>query len=242
MNHNHHYRWIAFDAVGTLIRATPPAGEIYHRVGRQFGSRLAAEEIARRFGQALRDSDAGDSERVDATARLVTSESREKQRWQEIVAAVIDDVTDTAACFAELFEHFARSGSWSCFDEVPVALAELQAKGFRLAIASNFDSRLHAVCDGLAALREIDLRIISSEVGCRKPGRAFFEALVARTGCKSSEVLMVGDDAANDIAGARKAGLGAILINRRGSAAAGEIGNLVELLDLLERSGGADAE
>jgi putative hydrolase of the HAD superfamily len=150
------------------------------------------------------------------------------------VAAVIDDITDANACFAELFDHFARPDSWSCFEEVPVVLARLRAQGYRLAIASNFDSRLHAVCDGFAALRDLDLRIISSEVGCRKPGRGFFEALVARAACDAGEVLMVGDDLANDIAGARQAGLQAVLINRRGSAEPGEIGSLLELLKLLE--------
>jgi putative hydrolase of the HAD superfamily len=229
LTQTHRYRCIAFDAVGTLIRPTPPAGEVYHRVGRRFGSRLPADEIVRRFGQAFRDS-----EQADAGLRLVTSEAREKERWREIVAAVIDDVADTAGCFADLFGHFARPDSWSCFDEAPVVLARLHAQGYRLAIASNFDSRLHAVCDGFAALRDVDLRIISSEVGYRKPGRAFFEALVARAGCDAREVLMVGDDFANDIAGAREAGLQAVLINRRGSAEPGEIGNLLDLLQLLE--------
>ena len=42
-------------------------------------------------------------------------------------------------------------------------------------------------------------------VGCRKPGRAFFEALLSRAGCQAGEVVMVGDDAANDIEGARQA-------------------------------------
>jgi putative hydrolase of the HAD superfamily len=229
LTQKHRYRCVAFDAVGTLIRPTPPAGEVYHGVGRRFGSRLASEEIARRFGHAFRDSEQGDAE-----ARLVTSEAREKERWRQIVAAVLDDIPDADACFAELFEHFARPESWSCFDEVPGALGRLHAQGYRLAIASNFDSRLHAVCDAFAALRDIVLRVISSEVGWRKPGRAFFEALVARAGCKPGEVLMVGDDFANDIAGAREAGLGAVFLNRRGRAAPGEIGSLVELLELLE--------
>lgn len=226
------YRCIAFDVVGTLIHPTPPPGEIYHLVARRHGSKLAADEITRRFKQAFLESEQGDISLADE-ARLVTSEAREKERWRQIVATVIDDVANPAGCFSDLFAHFARPDSWSCFEEVPAVLGQLQSAGYRLAIASNFDSRLNAVCDGLAPLRGIDVRVISSEVGCRKPGRAFFEALVSRAGCAADEVLLVGDDPANDIQGALRAGLGAVLINRRAKPGPGELGSLFELGDWL---------
>jgi putative hydrolase of the HAD superfamily len=229
---NRRYQCIAFDAVGTVLQPMPPAGEVYYQVARRFGSRLGQDEIGRRFSRAFRETERGDMA-VAAGIRLVTSEAGEKERWRQIVAAVIDDIPDSGECFAELFAHFARPESWKCFDDVPAVLAELKGAGYRLAIASNFDRRLHLVCDGFAALRGIDVRIISSEVGCRKPGRGFFEALVARAGCRPDEVLMVGDDAGNDIAGARDAGLGAVLINRWGEPGPGEIGSLAELPRLL---------
>jgi putative hydrolase of the HAD superfamily len=232
MNPTPPYRWIAFDAVGTVIHPTPPPGDVYYETARRFGSRLERDEIARRFKQAFRAS-----ERQDAAAemalRLCTSEDRERGRWQEIVAAVIDDAAESTACFAELFGHFARPQAWACFEEVPAVLAWLTDQGYRVAIASNFDRRLHSVCDGIDALRKIDLRIISSEVGWRKPSRAFFEALVAGAGCRPDEVLMVGDDFANDIEGARQAGLGAVSINRKGVAGPDEIEDLWQLRELL---------
>ncbi len=230
---NRRYKCIAFDAVGTLIHPTPPPGEVYFQVGRRFGSRLCADEITRRFKQAFRDSERADFNGQSGLL-LATDEAREKERWRQIVADVIDDVADSNGCFAELFAHFASPQAWSCFDEVPAVLDELRARGYHLAIASNFDSRLHAVGDGIAALKSIDSRVISSEVGCRKPGRAFFEALVAAAGCRADEVLMVGDDPVNDIEGARQAGLGAILLNRRARPEEGQIGSLLELRDLLE--------
>ena len=231
------YQCIAFDAVGTLITPVPSAGEVYYQTARRFGSGLAADEIARRFKQAFRDSERDDAVAADE-ARLVTSEHREHERWRHVVTRVIDDIPDTVNCFDHLFSHFAQPDSWRCFDDVPEVLARLEADGYSLVIASNFDRRLHAVCDGFPALQKIGVRVISSEVGFRKPGRAFFAALVAQAGCNPQEVLMVGDDAANDVAGARQAGLGAVLINRRGKAEAGqrspdEIGSLSELLGLL---------
>jgi putative hydrolase of the HAD superfamily len=236
------YRCIAFDAVGTLITPVPSAGEVYFQTARRFGSRLAADEIARRFKQAFRDAERDDAAAAHE-ARLVTSEDREHERWRQVVAHVIDDIPDTVHCFDHLFSHFAQPDSWRCFDDVPEVLDRLEADGYSLAVASNFDRRLHAVCDGFPALQKIGVRVISSEVGFRKPGRGFFAALVAQAGCDANDVLMVGDDAANDVAGARQAGLGAVLINRRGEAGSDqrspdqrspdEIGSLSEVFGLL---------
>jgi putative hydrolase of the HAD superfamily len=226
------FQCIALDAVGTLITPVPSAAEVYYETARRCGSRLAADEIARRFKQAFRDSEfngAGATREM----RLVTSENLERQRWSQIVAAVIDDIPDTLECFDQLFSHFARPDSWRCFDDVPDVLTRLEAGGYSLAVASNFDRRLHEVCNGFPVLRKIGIRVISSEVGFRKPGRGFFDALVSQAGCDSKEVLMVGDDAANDVAGAREAGLSAVLINRRGKPGPGDIGSLSELFGLL---------
>jgi putative hydrolase of the HAD superfamily len=227
------FRCIAFDAVGTLIYPAPAAGEVYHQVASRFGSRLPADEVIHRFRRAFRESEQGDMAMPDGT-RLATSEEREYQRWKEIVTSVLDDVPDLDGCFAELFAHFANPLAWRCFDEVPSLLAELRARGYLVLIASNFDRRLHSVCDGLAALKDFPLRIISSEVGCRKPGQGFFDALVARAGCPRGEILMIGDDATNDIAGARQAGLSALLVNRRTTPAAGEMANLGDLIAILD--------
>jgi putative hydrolase of the HAD superfamily len=232
LNRDHRYKCIAFDAVGTIIHPLPSAAEVYFQAARRFGSHLEHEEIGRRFSQAFRETEQGDLT-ADAGVRLVTSEAREKERWARIVATVIDDIPDTAACFAELFAHFARPEAWRCFDEVPAVLKGLKERGYRLAIASNFDGRLHAVCDGIPALRMLDARIISSEVGIRKPHAGFFKALVRSVGCRADEVLMVGDDHSNDIAGAQSAGLAAVFLNRRGPRRTGEICSLAELPDWL---------
>jgi len=231
---NRHYKCIAIDAVGTTIHPSPPAAEVYYQVARRFGSRLAQDEIARRFGKAFRETEQGDLA-APPDVRLITSEAREQERWRQIVRTVIDDISlsDAPTCFETLFAHFARPAAWECFADVPAVLAQLKADGYRLALASNFDRRLHAVCDGIAALRPVDLRVISSEAGCRKPGRGFFEALVSQAGCLPEEVLMVGDDEANDIVGARQAGLDALLIDRRGGSRPGVISSLAELPQIL---------
>lgn len=212
-----HIRWIALDAVGTLIHPQPAAAVAYYEVGRRHGSRLDAQEVAARFRDVLvRVAEAADLNCgcAEANDRWHTCEARERIRWERIVREVLDDVASPDACFAELFAYFARPTAWACFPEVGAALRRLRQAGYRLAVGSNFDARLNAVMDGLPELAPIELRIISSEVGCRKPSPRFFDALRQQAGCAAGEILFVGDDPEADVAAAQAVGLAALQIDR----------------------------
>jgi putative hydrolase of the HAD superfamily len=218
-------RAVAFDAVGTLIHPNPGAGEVYAAAARRHGSRLTFDEIRTRFIAAF-----AEQERLDILHHLVTSEDRERRRWQAIVAQVLDDVRDPAACFAELYDHFAQPAAWRCEPGTSQLLKRLHDAGFALAIASNYDHRLRAVIAGLPELTCISTIVISSEVGWRKPAPAFFSHFAASLGQAPGCVLYVGDDLVNDFEGARQAGLQALLFDPRGRCpGAARIGNLAEL-------------
>lgn len=216
------FRWIVFDAVGTLISPNPPAAEAYHAAALRHGSRLPLAEIRRRFTRAFGNAEARDD-------GFVTSETIEHERWRRIVSEVIDDIGDPDSCFEDLFRHFARNESWKCFPDVEPTLAELRRQGLRLAIASNFDSRLHSLCDGLPELAGIQIRLTSAEMGVRKPSPRFYAGVLRRLGCGAGEALMVGDDEVNDVAAARSAGLAAVLLSRD-TPRAGALGSLTELV------------
>jgi len=210
-------RWIAFDAVGTLIHPAPSAAAVYHGVGLRHGSRLAAEEVARRFVDVFArsaqcpDLDCGC---VEAEEPCHTCEVRERLRWQRIVELVLDDLLSPGECFEELFVHFGQPDNWACFSEVGSALRALRRAGYRLAVCSNFDARLNAVMDGTPQLAPIELRVLSSDVKYRKPSGRFFEALTRAANCAASEILFIGDDPANDVAAAEAAGIWAWQIER----------------------------
>ncbi len=200
-------RWIAFDAVGTLIFADPPVAEIYHRIGQKYGSALTLPQVQQRF--------AGIFGKRSQMQNHPTSEPIEYEFWRDVVSEVLVDVTDKESCFIELHEWFARPTSWRCYEDVGPTIQALRVRGYQLAIASNFDHRLNSVCDGLNGLRDISTRVISSEVGWRKPHAGFYQALIDECGGKANEIVMIGDDPTNDAWGANQAGLRAVLINRR---------------------------
>jgi putative hydrolase of the HAD superfamily len=202
-------RAIFFDAVGTLIHPEPPAPSVYAVIGRRHGSHLDTHTIIARFRLAFQHE-----EELDRALGWRTSEAREIERWRRIVVAVLDDVCDSHACFAELFDHFARPESWRCDGAIPTLLPDLAARGYELGIASNYDRRLRSVVAGLPALRCLDRLVISAEAGWRKPSGEFFAALCQCAGFAPEEILLVGDDVANDYEGGRAAGLKVVLLDR----------------------------
>jgi putative hydrolase of the HAD superfamily len=199
---------IVYDAVGTLIHVQPALAAIYAEVGRRFGTRLKADEIRRRFQVAFARQD-----QLDEEAGWRTSEAREIERWRDIVAQVLDDVADRAACFAALFETFGQTRSWSCDPEAGELLANLHQRGCRQALASNFDRRLRGVIEPMPIARYLETLVISSEVGWRKPALEFFAHVAATLQLPPEVILFVGDDRDNDYRAARRAGMRALLLD-----------------------------
>jgi putative hydrolase of the HAD superfamily len=201
---------VFFDAVGTLIHPEPPAAAVYAQVGRRFGSHISTSAIRERFAAAL-----AREEMLDRQRGLRTSEDRERQRWQRIVATVLDDVDDATPCFQELHRHFGLPAAWRVHAEGALVVEELSRRGYLVGLASNYDHRLRSVVAGLTELRSISHLVISSEVGWRKPAPEFFAALGRATGLPAPRILHVGDDPDNDYEGARRAGLRAVLFDPR---------------------------
>lgn len=197
---------VVFDAGGTLIVPDPPAAEVYAAAGRRHGSRLTAEVIGPRFAAAFAGQEAADQQ-----LGFRTDERREEQRWRRIVAEVLDDLTDIEGCFAELFRHYSRPEAWRCPDDTAAVLDALWERDCTLALASNYDRRLHSVKAGLPALQRIEHVVISADVGWRKPALEFFAAVGRAVGCAAEDIVFVGDDPVNDYEGARAAGMRVVL-------------------------------
>ncbi len=216
-------QWVVFDAVGTLIFADPPVHMAYHRLGRKYGCSITPAIASQRFKEAL----------ADLPKSLETSPQRELEVWKALVSRVLPDASHPEAIFQGLWEHFAASSSWGVYADVEETLDELKARGIHVAIASNFDHRLHAVMNGHRELKPIAKRFISSEVGWKKPSSRFFEAIVNDLGVPASSILMVGDTVADDIHPAIAAGLQALHINRTAEPIHDSLTSLTDLLPRL---------
>lgn len=203
-------RAIVYDAVGTLMHVHPSVEAVYAAVGAEFGSKLTAPEIRTRFGSAFAAEDG-----IDKEAGWRTSERRERDRWRAIVGQVLDDVTDVNKCFEMLFRTFAEPAAWTFDADWPTVAAAMKRRGFRQAIASNFDARLRGLVRGMPAGEVFERVIVSSEVGWRKPAPQFFEHVAQSLQLPPGEILFVGDDRANDYEPAIAAGMASVLVDQR---------------------------
>ena len=198
---------IVYDAVGTLMHVRPSVEAVYAKTAHRFGSQLAPAEIRRRFAAAFAVQD-----RIDQANQWRTSEARERERWRAIVAQVLDDVADPAACFESLYAIFATPAVWAFDPDWPQVSATVRARGIRQAVASNFDHRLHALLAALPSSQCLERVIVSSEVGWRKPAPEFFAHVIQALALPPHEILFVGDDRANDYTPALAVGMQALLI------------------------------
>ena len=142
-------------------------------------------------------------------------------------------------CAAVLSEHLGRNVDaetlvdairFQGYPDAAPALAALRDHGLRLVCVSNWDCSLGSVLErcGLGSL--LDGAVSSAEAGARKPDPAIFAPALELAGCEPGEALHVGDTPEEDLAGARAAGIEAVLIDRAGG---GDIASLDELPERL---------
>jgi len=225
---------ILFDAGDTLFRVRGSVGTVYAETAARHGVTVSAHEVDTQFRSAFRAMPplAFPGVAPDALA------DHEYEWWKRLVRDVFHGVTftDFDRFYDDLFQRFGRAEVWELFDDVRPTLAGLQAGGFRLAIVSNFDSRLRNICDGLGITPAFEAIVTSGGAGAAKPDPAIFLGAVAVLKLEPDQVLHVGDSLREDVAGARAAGLHAVHLLRGGRepSANPTIATLAELLGVLK--------
>jgi putative hydrolase of the HAD superfamily len=203
-------RGIALDAVGTFMEPRPAVAQVYADVARGQGVTFEPVAVKSRFDRHFRQS-----LNYVRHGPMTTDEQTEFDRWRQIAMKVLPGLPHPDRAFQELWDHFARPSSWAVFGEAAAALRALEMAGFRLRLASNFDTRLRSVVRDMPAFAHLaETAVIASEVGYRKPHLAFYRSACESMDLLPEQVLFAGDDPENDVRGPRRAGLNAILVDR----------------------------
>ncbi len=177
---------VAFDLFGTLVQIGQPT-QPFGKLLEQIGRPPAESKFLRRLIMTKNEGLAGIANALGGDISLA--------KLAEIESA--------------LYEELA---SVHLFPESLEVLDTLRSKGIKIGIASNLAAPYAVPVKIL--LPAMDVEVWSFDVGAVKPEPAFFEQVIAGFGFDANEILMVGDNGKNDVAGARAAGIQARLIQR----------------------------
>jgi 2-haloacid dehalogenase len=182
-------RWATFDCYGTLIDWN---GGIRAELVRVFGEERADEQLER-YHQLEPELEADGTR----SYREVLTEAMRR-------LGAPDGEEDA---LARTLPH------WQPFPEVPEALAEARAQGWKLAILSNTDrDYIETSMEQLGVAFEA--AIVASEIGSYKPGLGHWRVFQERIG-RAPDV-HVAASLFHDIAPANELGLPSVWINRHG--------------------------
>jgi putative hydrolase of the HAD superfamily len=231
-------RTVFFDAAGTLLALREPVGETYARFALREGIPARADALERGFRSAFARAEPLAFPHV--SPRKVRGLEREwwRRRVNEAFRRAGAEASPRALdrAFAAVFAHFATRAAWLLFADVRPALRTLAGRGLRLAVVSNFDTRLVTLLEAFGVAAAFDAVVLSSTSGFAKPDPRLFLAAVRASGATATTTLHVGDSERLDRRAARAAGLYALRLDRGGKPACHVIASLAELPGRVSRS------
>jgi len=223
---------VCLDAGHTLLYADPPPPVLYARAMTRLGRPVTPEEVAPAFADTWA---AMQQHTPSGTDRYGSVSGGERAWWGLFVRRVLERLGHDApwrALLDELWQAFAAPSLWRSYPEVQSTLAALKRRGLRLAVISNWDSRLPQILAALDLVRHLDAITVSHIEGIEKPNPEIFHRTLARLEASPEDAAHVGDSPLEDYRGATGAGLEAVLIDRE-ARFAGESFRRIERLDQL---------
>ena len=205
---------VLLDAGGTLIESRPAPASVYAQVLSRRGHPVDEAPVAAAFRSVWSEMTQRHPRGLDRYHRL---KGGERAWWGEFVQEVMARLEiglPWQGVLDDLFEAFADPAAWHVFPEVPEVLSVLRGRGLRLAVVSNWDSRLPALLDGLGLGGSFDALLVSALEGVEKPSPEIFVRAAERLGVPPGRCLHAGDSPLDDVRGAESAGVRPVLVDR----------------------------
>lgn len=203
---------VLLDGLGTLVALRPPWIAFARGLREEHGLSLSPEDAERAFRAEMAFYRAHHHEGRD---ERTLAELRD--RCAGVLGRELPPAVSGALSSAQLQDAMLGALRFEAYPDVPGALAGLRERGCKLVVVSNWDVSLGAVLEALGISALLDGVVTSASVGAPKPAPAIFEAALALAGPPPERALHVGDSFADDVRGARGAGLRVALLSRAGT-------------------------
>lgn len=200
-------RAVLFDVDFTLVKPGPDLGpEGYRRMAARYGFDLDPS----RYDEARRAA----LETLERHPELEHDEEVWVLFTERIIRGMGGDSERAYECAAEMTRAWEHAHNFELYDDVLPTLADLRARGLRLALVSNTARDLDAFV--LHHALEVDAAVSSRAHGRVKPHESIFRAVLELLGVAPAESAMVGDTPEDDIEGAEVLGIRSFLLDRDG--------------------------
>lgn len=202
------HRALLLDFCGTLAIERRSRGAIYAEAAALAGIDVSPERMTQCMGEAH--------------GRLpveIGGAFRYSRPWFE---AFIEDVLimqlgaargNLAKVQGQLFARFTDAQTFRVFPGTRALIERARKRGLAVGVVSNWSDSLEELLGNLE-LGPFDAILSSAVERSEKPDSRIFELALERLGVSAAECVHVGDSAANDIAGAARLGIEAILVDR----------------------------
>lgn len=194
---------VLVDVGGTLLETADPVHVTYAAIGAKYGVDVGPDRIKAGFREAF----------AQPWPERLRYEGDGRKFWRAAVAQATGCADQ--GYFEELYQHYASGGAWRVAGGAAACLTALRDAGVKLAVVSNFDSRLRPILQDLQVSHLFDAIVVSAEEGYEKPAPEIFQAALGQLGIRDpKQAVHVGDDLAADFEGATAVGLNAWLWKR----------------------------
>jgi HAD superfamily hydrolase (TIGR01549 family) len=201
------YDTVIFDVGGTLIGFEDDA---------PFADFLATVKVPHRFVSAtdLRLSMLHTlSLRRDESIGLGLDDESINNWWLTIFEDLFPNSPSVAR---QMWELFKANYFDSLFPDTIPTLQRLWRRRVSMGIVSNYGTHLLDLLPKLGIFDYFEFIIVSAIVGVAKPHPRIFEMAIEEALAPADRLLYIGDNVADDIEGATRVGIDAVLINRPG--------------------------
>jgi putative hydrolase of the HAD superfamily len=223
-------RAVLLDGLGTLLALAPPWPALARQLRVEHGLRLSEADAERAFAAEIAYYRAHHLEGRDAA----TLEDL-RRRCAEVLRAALPVAVAGELSLAQLTAAMLGSLRFSAYPDARATLAVLRERGLALVVVSNWDISLSAVLVETGLAGALDGVLTSAAVGEPKPAVAIFEAALELAGVMPEQAVHVGDSLAQDVRGARAAGVAPVLLRRNseGPPPPPEVPAIASLAELL---------
>ena len=215
---NNQYKAIIFDLHYTILRLYPSRGILYQKIFKKHGFNSHPREINKTFSEIW--SKYGD-EKIAETSLSHYREKTIEQWWFNFHFEMLKKLGLRDKGVAKIINQDISSQFYSnprvhkMYSDAKKILPYLKKHGIKLALVTNGYKSTKQIIEYFKINKYFDYILISCDIGISKPNSKLYRLVANKFSINPQEILCVGDSYPTDVVGAKKAGCGVAIIDRK---------------------------